>query len=164
MAAKVSLLGMMTEKDKKRILAKCDGDIFGDECVLWRGETITKNKKGAQHGRTSFRAKKVLVHRLLYHNFVKNLTDSKMHVLHRCESNGQCVCLRHLYVGTHLENMADKRIHGTETSKLSEADVIAIRRRCEEGGETQLSRARELGVSTGTISMIVNRKMWKWVK
>lgn len=30
MAAKVSLLGMMTEKDKKRILAKCDGDIFGD--------------------------------------------------------------------------------------------------------------------------------------
>jgi len=160
MAAKVSLLGMMTEKDKKRILAKCDGDIFGDQCVLWRGSTKGRSK-GHQHGHVRFGGNVVLVHRLLYHNFVGNLTDSKEHVLHRCDTDGRCVCLQHLYVGDHTTNMADKRDHGTENNKLSDKDVFDIRRRCGEGGELQKTVAIEYGVRSSTISAIMTRRSWK---
>ena len=103
MAAKVSLLGMMTEKEKERILAKCDGDIFGDECVLWRGTKSSggsKGSKGNQHGRFWFRGHEVRAHRILFHNFVAEITHEKPWVLHRCDTDGRSDCLKHLYAGT----------------------------------------------------------------
>lgn len=66
--------------------------------------------------------------------------------------------------GTHLENMRDKRRHGTQTegmaslrAKLTDDQVRAIR------ADTRQMRAiaKDYGVSQVTICFVKNRKTWK---
>ncbi|MGH2968106.1 MAG: tyrosine-type recombinase/integrase [Solirubrobacteraceae bacterium] len=45
-------------------------------------------------------------------------------------------------------------------SKLTEADVAAIRCRIERGGETQYALAREYGVSSATMNYVANYRTW----
>lgn len=75
--------------------------------------------------------------------------------------------LTNLQWGTPLENSNDKRLHGTipfgeehGNSLLSNLDVIEIRRRVDKG-ETQISLAKEKGVSKSTISAIIQGVSWK---
>lgn len=70
--------------------------------------------------------------------------------------------------GTHKENIADKKRHGTHQAgvkhamhKLTEAQVLAIRQAYIEGGVTQRELARQYGVSQGgCIGPILRRKNW----
>jgi hypothetical protein len=69
--------------------------------------------------------------------------------------------------GTHIENEADKDLHGTRavgeqhpTHKLSEADVREIRRRTSD---LQQDLADEFGCTFSNISAIQLRKSWKHV-
>ena len=155
----IANLGIMNEKERKRILSKCDGDIFGDECVIWKGSLRSKTKKGGQHGMVKFRRKTVGAHRLLYHNFVAQLTDENPLVLHRCDTDGRCVCLQHLYAGTQKMNCADRRTHGNHfrngaPRKLSKNDVINIRMRYVNG-ETQKNIAASFQITQACVSLIV---------
>jgi hypothetical protein len=68
---------------------------------------------------------------------------------------------------TRSENAADKIKHGTDNcgerhpcAKLTEADVIEIRRRCA-AGEYQRTVARRFGVSQSTVSAAHNRRTWR---
>ena len=176
MAAKVSLLGMMTEKEKERILAKCDGDIFGNECVmpslksgLKRGHCTVK---GNQHPKVSFRGRQVGLARLLYYNFgASKISKEKPWVLHKCDTNGRCVCIKHLYAGSPGENTNDCKGHGNlhklprpPRTKLSPDDVRAIRERISKGNVSQKDIAREFGLDPSTISHIKRRTCWKEVR
>lgn len=74
--------------------------------------------------------------------------------------------LDNLRYGTRRENHADRYRHGTDPqgergpgSKLSNAEVIAIRREYRSG-ETQRRLADRYGIHQGTVSQIVNRKTW----
>ena len=77
--------------------------------------------------------------------------------------------LDNITYGTLEENAADKEQHGTVyrplgekhgASKLTEPEVIEIRKIYSRGGVTQQYLADEHGVSRSLISMIVNRKRW----
>lgn len=74
-----------------------------------------------------------------------------------------------LRYGTHAENEADKREHGTalfgekhHQAKLTEAKVREIRRRFVHGSRSdgQQALAREFGVSNTLIRFVVTRKLW----
>ena len=164
---RIDLLGKMNVKEEKRILSYCDGDVFGDDCVMWKG-ALGSGKKGAKHGRVRYRKSMVLAHRLLYHNYVAPITVEKPWVLHHCDSDGQCVALKHLYAGTPKQNTADMEAHENVThrytGKLSDDEVRAIRKRARDGGMSQRTIAAEFGVSQGTVSDIHTRKRWKNVE
>ncbi|EAA6838861.1 hypothetical protein YS76_000657 [Salmonella enterica subsp. enterica serovar Oranienburg] len=89
-------------------------------------------------------------------------------------------CIRHLdgnsknnnfanlAYGTNAENVKDKFIHGTvvhgeacHNSKLTERKVVQIRRRYKRGGVTVRCLAREYGVSSSLISLVVSGKVWR---
>ena len=79
--------------------------------------------------------------------------------------------LSNLAWGTSKVNSEDAIRHGTQargewqgTSKLTEADVLAIRSRYVPGLVMQKTLADEYGVSHSRISYIVNRINWKHVR
>ncbi len=93
-----------------------------------------------------------------------------LQVLHHCD-NPACISPRHLFLGTHTDNMHDrtaKRRHAFGIkhgmAKLTEKDVIAIRERYATGTVSQYQLAAEYGVYQASIGRIVNRKGWKHVK
>ena len=78
--------GKMSWFDLKRIDMNLIGDIFGDECVEWRGER--KN----EYGTVSFKSVKVSIRRLVYHNFIGNVENVKMET--SC-NNKLCCSIKH---------------------------------------------------------------------
>jgi hypothetical protein len=80
----------------------------------------------------------------------------------------------HLFLGTNADNMADMHAKGrgrvprrvfrgehNPCARLTERQVSEIRDRYRRGNGIQL--AHEYGVSSATISLIVNGKMWAHV-
>jgi DNA invertase Pin-like site-specific DNA recombinase len=95
-----------------------------------------------------------------------------MHVLHTCD-NPSCVCPQHLFLGTNLDNIADKVAKGRQRggggglrgekhgqAKLTERDVIAIR---ASVGATLQEIADLYGISNQQVSRIRARKKWAHV-
>jgi uncharacterized protein (DUF433 family) len=78
-----------------------------------------------------------------------------------------CVNPDHLFLGTHLDNVADMVAKGRQArgkmfrgTKLTPEQVIAIRQ-----SKRSLSKlAAEYGVSTSTISLVKLRRNWSYVQ
>ena len=80
-----------------------------------------------------------------------------------------CPCNNHLYNiawGTQKENMEDRELHGktcrgekNKASKLKIADIEYIRSTLKPRKEI----ARELDISLGQISKIINKKKWNFI-
>lgn len=75
--------------------------------------------------------------------------------------------LDNLAWGTSAENEADKLRHGTSNhgegngmAKLTLEQVLEIRRRYADGGESQYTLAAAYGVRQGAISRVVTGKRW----
>jgi len=88
--------------------------------------------------------------------------------LHSCD-NPPCVNPAHLSIGTHQENVAQRDARGRRkpllgekhgSAKLTDTEVIDIRKRYATGLITQRALAEEYGVTKSRISLIVNRKSW----
>ena len=98
---------------------------------------------------------------------------AELDVLHTCD-NPRCVRPEHLYLGTQLENMRDRKNRGRrpDTSgernpraKLTADNVRAIR---EEFGRTAYKRGRmaiatKYGISYTMVQLIVKRRSWSSV-
>jgi len=89
-------------------------------------------------------------------------------VCHHCD-NPACVNPEHLFLGTQKDNMQDAVKKGRMQkgmdrwcSKLTEAQVLSIRREYAEG-KSQSELARKYGVDQTTIHYIVTRKTWKHI-
>jgi hypothetical protein len=133
-------------------------------CHVWVGGTGSK-----QYGRISVKhVHEVLVHRLAWVlNF--GLIPDGLHVLHRCD-NPPCVRKEHLFLGTNLDNIADKTAKGRQskgvgagrnkTTGLVDADVIEIRRLRGLGASLD-DLAKMYDVTLSTIGAIVRNKTWK---
>lgn len=90
-------------------------------------------------------------------------------VLHSCD-NRKCCNPSHLREGSHQENTQDaversRYRHGSNhwRSEFTEQEVLQIREHVAGGG-TQRSMALRFGVSKMTISDIISRRTWAWLK
>ena len=85
-------------------------------------------------------------------------------VLHTCD-NERCIALCHLYLGDHQQNTTDKLERGRSNrgernswARLSEADVLAIRRTTRV---SQQAIADDYGITQSAVSYIKSGKRWR---
>ncbi len=132
------------------------------ECIYW---PFTKSGWPT----VTYNGRKMLASRYLCTQ-IYGVPAEGMEAAHSCgKGHLGCVNPNHLRWATHVENEADKVLHGTRIqgskhvkAKLTEQEVISIRNRVVNGeGITAL--AREYGVSHSLISCIVSRKKWKHI-
>lgn len=129
-------------------------------CWIWNGTIQDKHNKGHKHGSLWFNKKYVLIHKLMFHNFIDNVpiyvrkTDS-LQVNHKCNSDGKCINPFHMYLGTPKENIQDcirdgnkyeiKSGENNPNSTVSNETVEFIK--SLKGKTTQSQIAKEYNVS-----------------
>lgn len=123
--------------------------VHGYPLLSWRGLTLRAHRVACR----------------LAHGKPQNIN---LHAAHSC-GNKRCVNPKHIRWATALENISDKKIHGTMaigskvwSSILNEEDVKQIRE-CLRSGQTCAHIARQHGVSRSTISKIKNGNNWAWM-
>jgi hypothetical protein len=147
------------ERFWKKVDRKGDSD-----CWTWTG---AKCKKG--YGRfADDDGSKTLVHRFSLELALGRKLLDGLNALHSCD-NPSCVNPSHLREGTQEENMRDaiernrKAIfRGTDSSnsKLSDSDVIEIRKMYSDGSMSQYGMAKKFNVSQSVIHAIVHKRKW----
>lgn len=138
----------------------------GDDCVQW-----PFYRDGNGYARVSVDGKHNYVHRLICERVHGPAPTPKHQAAHSCGKGHEgCVNPRHLRWATAKENVADRKVHGTQMygedaprAKLSERDVRHIRRWLERG-YSQPRVAKEFGVSVSVIHDITTGKSWGWLQ
>lgn len=130
-------------------------------CWEWQG---SKDKHGygvMVTGKSPFRA-----HRVSY-VLHKGPLPPEAVVCHNCDNPG-CVNPDHLYSGTHKTNGEDRvsrsrsaRGERNGRAKLTEREVVIIRRRAANGKITRRKLAEDFGVSQTLIFHIIHRTVWR---
>lgn len=128
------------------------------DCVLWAG-TTDRDGYGIDGSHRAHRKAYAAVHGPI---------PEGLHVLHTCDTPG-CVNVDHLWLGTNLDNIADKVAKGRakgalpgsghHNAKLDEGKVAWIRK-----SDLPLAdMAEELGVSVPAVSEALTGKTWPHV-
>lgn len=148
---------------KERLLARLI-PVTESGCWIWEGFTVP-----AGYGFIGGSGEILYTHRASYELF-KGEIPPGMFVRHTCDV--PCCCNPdHLVLGSHQDNMNDmvnrnrqaKGANAIHTPKLTEREVLEIRRKYSEGGFNQKELAECYGVNRYTISAIINRKSWKHI-
>lgn len=145
----------MQRKTKKPTAERLiDAANITDGCWEWVG---SKTIDG--YGSIGIHGKSETSHRVAYKTFVGPI-PSGLYVLHHCD-NRACIRPTHLYLGTHDDNMRDKKVRGRASNggrprKLSDAQVEEIK----NSSSKQTILAQKFGVSQTTISQIKTGKTW----
>ena len=139
-------------------------------CWEW---TACRNSNG--YGRLNINGKVVLAHRVSWQIHHGEIPKGRGYhgtcVLHRCD-NSICVNPDHLFLGTQLDNIRDRDNkyrqgdHAGERngrSKLTESQVIKIRRIYLDGAISHRHIARMFNVSKTTAGDILRRNIWKHI-
>ena len=137
------------------------------ECWLWTGGVTSGYGQFAGNERLpSGHPRMVKVHRFSW-SLVNGPVLDGLHILHRCDVP-LCVNPKHLYAGTHTDNMADRARAGhapdlrgerSGMARLTNVQVAEIRKRL--GKERSRSIAADYGVAEQTISDIRHGHTWK---
>lgn len=140
-----------------------------DSCWLWTG-AVHPNGYGALRDTGKYSG--VLSAHHISWELHNGPIPNGLWVLHNCPSgdNPACVNPVHLWLGTHRHNVLDRDTKGrvakgeqSGTSKLTESQVLAIRKRYAAGGITYSTIAREFHLSSGHVWNIVNRTLWRHI-
>lgn len=136
-----------------------------DGCWHWNAH---KSKSG--YGRLTIQSKEYTAHRLSWMIHYGEIPYG-LFVCHKCD-NPSCTNPEHLFLGTAKDNAIDrnrKNRHRDDSgekhpsAKLTNRDVIHIRRRLEQGIQGK-TLAQEFGVSRMTISNIKTGRKWSSVQ
>lgn len=139
----------------------------GDGCWEWIGG------KGKGYGAQWFSGKLWLAHRLMY-VFSKGEIPEGMMVCHSCDNPG-CVNPSHLWIGTNSDNQKDASQKGRSNhpdyageknprSKITEKDVLTIRKLGEEGKLSRAEISEMFSLSQSQIDRIIYYQEWKSVQ
>lgn len=132
-----------------------------NECWEWLAH---RNHTG--YGTFRLNGKEQKAHKASYQLNVGAIPEG-MCVCHHCD-NPSCINPAHLFLGTQVDNVADRDAKGRQAklkgenngrAKLTDADVLAIR----DSGLSQNEIAAEYGVSQTVVSNIKIRKSWKHI-
>ena len=131
-----------------------------DKCWVWQAAVDS-----CGYGRIRVNGPHQKASRVAYALTRGDIPDG-MCVCHRCD-NPACVNPNHLFLGNHSQNMRDMVRKGRSTrgarnnqSVLSESDVIEIRSKYIPNQYGCRRLAKEYGVHTTTIHLIVTGKNW----
>lgn len=134
-----------------------------DKCWPWQGHRLPTG-----YGRLVLHGKFIGAHRVAY-ELEYNKKPGDLFVCHKCD-NPICCNPRHLFLGTHQDNMDDKvqkgrNPSGAQSSRatISEAQAQEILDRVT-AGEAGASIARDMNVSEFIVSRIKHRKTWTALK
>ena len=139
-------------------------DVAGDnECWNWKAGT------DGRYGLFRYGDRKIKSNRMTW--FLVFGEFPKLCVCHTCD-NVICCNPKHLFLGTHQENMDDKvrkgrqsRLFGEKNplAKLNRTDIPKIRKMIEEGVQGK-KIAEIFHIDPCTVTDIKNNKTWQWVK
>ena len=145
-----------------------------DDCWEWLGG------KRNGYGRLYHRGKYKTAHRVSWRLHFGSI-PKRLCVCHHCD-NKSCVNPLHLFVGTIADNNKDRDKkgrwksrflygkdhpqHGTNSqfNKLTEDDVMEIRKLCASGQYTLREIGKMFGVVHGIISGIKQGRKWAWLE
>lgn len=137
-------------------------DVRGrDECWPWIASFDLRG-----YGQFYWRGRLRRAHRVSWQLAHSEITSDVL-VCHHCD-NPACVNPKHLFLGTHRDNVQDmirkgrNVIHGQKGEsnghcKLTDAQVLEIRKRYSRGGIRQVDLAQEYGVAQAYVSALVRR-------
>jgi len=133
-------------------------------CVHWTGNHSDKG-----YAKLDWKGRSRRAHRLAW-EAANGPIPPGLCVLHRCDNPG-CVNIEHLWLGTQLENIADREAKNRRgampdnagsrngMARLSEQQVREIR----ASPERQYVLAERYGISQGAVSNICNQRSWKHI-
>ncbi len=181
MKARKLQAGDFTNRDVAKLYSRV-ARMGRSQCWQWSGYT---NNRGygvmyfqGQYGKATggriVRGRGMLyVHRVAW-ALTNGVAPSDKLVCHKCD-NPICVNPEHLFLGDHRANTQDmmkkgrgkyKTLKGENSPahKITERDVVHIRRQYSEGGITQAALAECYGIDSSAVSLIIRRKNWRHVK
>lgn len=134
------------------LLPLIDGDVnHSTECALWKGE-MPHSETGQLHGRFWFCKMAMRPYRLLYDlNF--GIQARGLVARHMCLSKGRCCNLKHLKMGTRLDNYLDRFWQTDNPVGPRVTEVIPI----YAGGKNPAPHR----IPATTVYNIRRRKTWK---
>jgi len=151
---------------EERFWSKVDKSAGPDSCWLWTRSCATNNG----YGRFWIGDKHMIASRFVY-ELVHGPIPAGMEVCHHCDTPA-CVNPKHLFLGTHLDNMRDasakhriKYAYGTDhpCSKLTNVQARHIRQEHAETGAPYHVLAKRYRVSETTIGRVLRNESWTHV-
>ena len=163
----ILILDLLNEKDKLRFWSNVE-KWNDDGCWNWK---LSCDNDG--YGRFKLKNNLVKSHRFAWSAFYDKEIPDNLCVLHKCD-NPPCCNPRHLFLGDTRDNSIDmvKKGRGNTSdqtgeangnSKLTESDVVEIRRLYSSGQYTYKELASQFNVHFDLIGRIVKRKNWTHV-
>lgn len=158
---------ILKSKDVNRFYSKINKTDNDEECWTWRDYS--------SYGMFGLNGGTELAHRVAYANGYGEF-DKKLCVLHKCD-NPPCCNPKHLFLGTKADNthdMFDKGRSGVAGNtwnrgekcggaKLTNAQVLEIRKRYTKGVITHAKLAEQYGVSRVAITYVLSRHTYKHI-
>lgn len=159
---------MLDVKDRIRFETKFtkEGPIQSAElgrCWVWLAGLFPDG-----YGQFYLKGTSIGAHRVSYELYVGSI-EPKFQICHSCD-NPICVNPKHLFLGTHKDNMKDRNIKGRQgrgeshgMSKLTKQQVLEIRSLFSKGEATKTELGRRYLVSDVSIHHIITGKHWKHI-